>query len=257
MQTQLNIFERELKIRNYSARTVRSYLYGLREYFSFKKGGLINLNPENIRNFLLHCEQKQTFPQSRNLFLSAIKFYYQNVLNNQQKIDIQSAKKPKSLPFILSRAEIRKILKSPRNTKYSLLLSLAYGSGMRVSEITELRVQDLGFEELTVHIRKSKGQKDRISIIPKILVNNLKCLIARKTKNDFVFASERGGKLTTRTAQKIFKNALHSSDIKKVRPFILLGILSQHIYSKTAQMCAIYKSFWGIKTSEQLKDTHK
>jgi len=119
MQTELQKTERELKIKNYSAKTIKSYLYGMREYFSFKGDNLTKLDQENIRNFLLHCERKQISPQSRNLFLNAIKFYYRNVMRNPQKIEIQSAKKPKSLPVVLSRSEIGKILESLKNPRAS------------------------------------------------------------------------------------------------------------------------------------------
>ncbi len=219
MQIELHKTEREMKIRNYSPKTIKSYFYGLREYFSFKGNDLTDLNQENIRDFLLHCEKKHISPQSRNLFLNSIKFYYRNVVKNPQKIEIQSAKKPKSLPTVLSRSEITKIFESLKNAKHKLLLSLAYGAGLRVSEIVVLKVQDLDFEELTVHIKQAKGQKDRISVMPASLIDGLKNLIAGKNKNDLVFASERGGKLTTRTAQKVFENALRDSGIKKDATF--------------------------------------
>lgn len=219
MQIELRKIERELRVVNYSQKTIKSYLYGLREYFSFKGNDLTNLNQENIRDFLLHCEKKHISPQSRNLFLNAIKFYYRSVVKNPQKIEIQSAKRSKSLPTVLSRSEITNILESLKNAKHKLLLSLAYGAGLRVSEIVALKVQDLDFEELTVHIKQAKGQKDRISVIPTSLIDNLKSLIAGKDKNDLVFASERGGKLTTRTAQKVFENALRDSGINKDATF--------------------------------------
>src|SRR3989304_4535092 len=114
MQTELQNTERELKIRNYSPKSIKSYLYGIREYFSFKENNFTELNQENIRNFLLHCEKKQISPQSRNLYLNAIKFYYRNVMKSLQKIEIQSAKKPKSLPVVLSRSEIKIILETPK-----------------------------------------------------------------------------------------------------------------------------------------------
>lgn len=65
------------------------------------------INQKNIRNFLIHCKKREISPQNRNLFLNAIKFYYRNVLKNKQKIEIQFAKKPKSLPicFIMKRNE--------------------------------------------------------------------------------------------------------------------------------------------------------
>jgi site-specific recombinase XerD len=219
MQLELQAAERELKIKNYSPKTVKSYLYGLRLYFSFKGGNYKSLDPENIRNFLLKCEEKKISPQSRNLFLGAIKFYFQNVVKSREKIEISSAKKPKSLPVVLSRNEIEKIIQSLANIKHRLLLSLAYGAGLRVSEVIALRVQDLDFEELTVHIKQAKGQKDRISVLPEKLINDLKNQTAGKIKDDFVFSSERGGRLTTRTAQKVFAKALKISDIKKSATF--------------------------------------
>lgn len=219
MQTELNRTERELKIKNYSAKTVKSYLYSLKKYFSFKVNKLTELDQDNIRNFLLFCEQKHISPQSRNLFLNAIKFYYRNTTRNVQKIEISSAKKPKSLPVVLSRIEIKTVIESPRNPKHKLLLSLAYGAGLRVSEVISLKVQDLDIDELTIHIRQAKGQKDRISLIPLSIANELRNLVAGKANNDFVFASERGGKLTTRTAQKVFENALQVSKIRKDATF--------------------------------------
>src|SRR3989344_1869259 len=152
MQNQLGQVERELKIRNYSPKTVKSYLYGLREYFSFKN--------ENIET-----------------------------------------------------------LESTQNTKHKLLLSLSYGAGLRVSEVIVLKVKDIDFDEMTIHIKNAKGQKDRISVLPEKLIDNLKVLLSEKTSNDFVFASERGGKLTTRTAQKVFERSLKKAEIKKDATF--------------------------------------
>jgi len=208
-----------MKIRNYSPKTIKSYLYGLRAYFSFKGNNYSKLDKENIRDFLLHCEQNKISPQSRNLFLNSIKFYYRNVERNFQEIDIQSAKKPKSLPVVLSRVEIKKIIESLKNPKHKLLLALAYGAGLRVSEVISLKIQDLDIDGLVIHIKQAKGQKDRISVMPESITDELKNLIAGKTNNDFIFASERGGKLTTRTAQKIFENALQVSGIKKDATF--------------------------------------
>ena len=219
MQIQLDKIERELRIRNYSPKTVKSYLYGLREYLVFKKDNLEILNQENIRNFLLRREQKGTSPQSRNIFLSAIKFFYHEVIRTTSKIEIRSAKKLNSLPVILSRLEIEQIINSVQNTKHKLLLSISYSSGLRVSEIVALKVKDVCLPELTIQIRQSKGRKDRISVLSEKLVGDLKQIIATKDQTAYVFESERGGKLTTRTAQKIFENALKKSGIKKDATF--------------------------------------
>jgi len=219
MQTELNKTGQELKIRNYSPRTLKNYLYGLEKYFSFKKNNFKVLDQENIKNFLLFCTQKGFSAQSRNLFLNTIKFYYHQVLGINQRIEIKTAKGPKSLPVILSRREIQKILGEIKNQKHRLLLSVSYGAGLRVNEVISLKVKDVDLVEQTVHLKRSKGQKDRISILPESIIDGLKILIYSKTANDFVFSSERGGMLSVRTAQKIFENALKKAKIKKRATF--------------------------------------
>jgi len=219
MQEQLKQTERELKIRNYSQKTIKSYLYGLKKYFAFKKQGLESINIDNIKNFLLLCQKKGVSAQSRNLFLNAIKFFYRNVVKTDEKIEIRSAKKNKSLPVILSKSDIKRILQVIKNPKHKLILALAYGAGLRVSEIINLRVRDIDLQELTIHPKQAKGKKDRITLLAEGLRPAIKNLTAGKNANDFVFSSERGGRLTTRTAQKIFEKALKKAKIKKKATF--------------------------------------
>lgn len=219
MQQQLKQAEQELKIRNYSSKTIKSYIYGLKEYFTFKKYDFESLDTNNIRDFLLRSQKKGISAQTRNLFLNAIKFFYRNVVRVNKKIEIKSAKKNKSLPVVLSRNEIKEIIGATENAKHKLLLSLAYGAGLRVSEVISLQVQEIDLQELTIHIKQAKGKKDRITVFPEKLKTDIQNLTAGKEKNDFVFASERGGKLTTRTAQKVFENSLKKAGVKKNATF--------------------------------------
>jgi len=74
------------------------------------------------------------------------------------------------LPAVLSKEEISLIFSSLKNPKHQLLLSLAYGAGLRVSEVINLKIRDLNLKELTIHIKNSKGQKDRITVLPDKLI---------------------------------------------------------------------------------------
>ncbi|MCX6800459.1 MAG: tyrosine-type recombinase/integrase, partial [Candidatus Falkowbacteria bacterium] len=105
------------------------------------------------------------------------------------------------------------------NKKHSLMIALAYASGLRVSEVVSLKVKDLNLLEFTIHLKSTKGDKDRITILPEKLIKDIENMIMHKSLNDYVFSSERGGKLTERTAQKIFENALQKSGIKKDATF--------------------------------------
>ena len=177
IQLELEKVKRELKIRSYSQKTLKSYTYALEKYFNYRKQNYLKLDLENIRNFLLYCQNKGVSAKSRNIFLSAIKFYYYNIVETRQKINIKTAKENKTLPVVLSRKEISQIIDSIINIKHRLLIEIAYGGGLRVSEVIDLKVKDIDLDELTIHIKQSKGQKDRITLLPQKIVIDLHKLI--------------------------------------------------------------------------------
>ena len=191
----------------------------LKEYFNFKKLDPEKPDEENIKQFLLNKQSKNYSPQTINLYLNAIKFFYREVLKTPQTINLKFAKRSKKLPIVLSREEIKNIIGAIRNPKHRLIISLAYGAGLRVSEVIDLKAKDVDWEELTIHLKNAKGKKDRITIFPEKIKTELQNLIAGKNPNNYLFESERGGKLTERTAQKVFENALRGAGIKKDATF--------------------------------------
>lgn len=219
MDKYIHLTVQELKLRNYSPKTIKSYSRSLKEYFDYKKQRIENINPRNIKKFLLNKQSQGKAPQTTNLYLNAIKFFYRDVLKNKQNIDIKLAKRSKRLPIVLSRNEINKIIESTINTKHRLIISLAYGAGLRVSEIPGLKVQDIDLDELIIHLKEVKGKKDRITLIPEKLKTQLQLFTNGKNNNNLVFVSERGGKLTTETIQKVFKKSLKRAGIKKKATF--------------------------------------
>jgi integrase/recombinase XerD len=219
MQNILDKTEKILRLRNYSPKTRKSYLLYVKNYITYSKENKIKNKKEAIENFLLNKLDKKQSPQTVNLALNAIKFFYQEVLEDKEKINLKFAKRNKKLPIVLSRIEIQKTINATNNPKYKLMFSLGYACGLRISEIVNLKVTDLDIEELTIHIKESKGKKDRISILPKKLKNDLKNIIAGKNLNDFVFSSNRGGKLTTTSLQKMFRKSLRLAKINKLATF--------------------------------------
>lgn len=219
IQSQLDLTETELRIRNYSPKTIKSYLHYLGDFFVFRSALLNERNEDAIKKFLLALEKKGASAETRNLCLSAVKFYYRDVIKSNSPIVIRTAKRNRSLPVVLSRGEIARMLAGTKNTKHRLMLGLAYGAGLRVSEVVALRVQDLDVAEMTIHLKQAKGKKDRISILPKKLIDDIRRMVAGKSGNDLVFPSAWGGMLTTRTAQKIFEHALARASIRKPATF--------------------------------------
>lgn len=219
MDVYLKKLEDELRLRNYSPKTVKSYTSCVAEYLRFKQKDFDCVDVDSIKQFLLSKVDKGMSSQTTNQSLQAINFFCWNVLKFHGKIDVRFAKTPSKLPIVLSRDEIQLILKTILNEKHNLMIALAYSGGLRVSEVINLKIKDLNLAELTIHIKGAKGNKDRITILPEKIIGSIEKIISNKNINDFVFASERGGKLTERTAQKVFENALQKTGIQKEASF--------------------------------------
>ena len=187
MQRCLEKTKQELKLRNYSFNTIKAYLGCLREYFDFQKINLEKIDEEKIKQFLLSKQSKNYSSQTINLYLNAIKFFYREVLKIPKKINLKFAKRNKKLPIVLSREEIKNIIDAIRNPKHKLIISLAYGAGLRISEVVSLKVKDLNLEEVTIHLKNAKGKRDRITIFQEKIKTDLQNLIAGKNPNNYFF----------------------------------------------------------------------
>ena len=219
LQELLGKIEDELKLRNYSRETIKSYLTCLGDYFRHIKTVKKEPDTAMIKKYLLEKQDREQSPQTINLHLNAIKYFYREIFKSEAAIPLKFSKTSKKLPVVLSRQEIEKMINSIENKKHKLLIALSYGAGLRVSEVINLRIRDLDFDETTIHIKEAKGKKDRITVFPEKIGNDLEKLIFGKAGKDLVFESERGGKLTERTAQKVFENALNKTNIKKEATF--------------------------------------
>lgn len=219
MDVYLKKLEDELRLRNYSSKTIKSYVSCVGRYLQAKQNDLGSVDIDFIKKYLLSLINKGMSSQTTNQNLQAINFFSWNVLKFNGKIDIKFAKTPSKLPVVLSRDEIKSILKTIGNEKHNLMVALAYSGGLRVGEIIKLKIKDINLPELTIHIKGAKGNKDRITILPEKLVENIQKIVSGRNYNDYVFASERGGRLTERTAQKVFEKALIKAKIKKDATF--------------------------------------
>lgn len=219
MQSIILKTETLLKLRGYSHKTIKAYAHYIDEYLMFAKKERIKNRDQAIEAFLLEKQRLGQSSQTINLALNAIKFLYRDVLKSDKHIDYKYAKRSKKLPVVLSIGEIKRIISTIKNPKHHILISLSYAAGLRVSEVVNVRIKDVDVEELIIHIKNAKGKKDRITILPQTLQNDIRNLMAGKSKNDFLFESVRGGKLTTSSAQKIFHKALQASQIPKDATF--------------------------------------
>lgn len=219
MQDYLIQLTKELQQRNYSPRTVEIYTHCFSYFWKQIGSDVSHISREKIIDFILYIQKQGKAPKTVNLYKEVIKFFCGQVLRVSFQIDIRLSKEPKKLPIVLSRQELDRMFTIPQNIKHKLLLMVAYGAGMRISEVKDLRVQDIDFDSLTIHIKWAKGQKDRISILSEKIRDELQRYCSSKKSNDYVFESERWWALHARTLAHIFQHAKEKAGITKPASF--------------------------------------
>jgi len=215
----INIIEQELKLRNYSPKTIKAYTFVARDLYEYFKKPLGTLSEQNIKKYLINKQDKKLSSQTISLYANAINFIFREIYKKEDFVKIRHPKKSHKLPVVLLRGEIKEMMNCVSNLKHKLMIQVAYCAGLRVSEVVRLKIVDIDLEELTLVVRQGKGKKDRLTILSKNIINDLKNLIINRNNNDYLFESNRGGKLTEMSIQKVFHNALKKAGIKKPASF--------------------------------------
>jgi len=200
-----------MKNRNYAANTIRLYSGSLNEFLEFSAKNRI----EPSQRIALFLENEKNTAEQRRLAWSAIKLFYRLVLKKECPYCLDKVRGRKRLPDILTNEEIHILLESITNPTHRAMISMLYGSGLRVSEVCAIRVCDLDFTHFMLKIRDSKGHKDRLTLLSGKLEYPLKKIITGRSAADFVFLTQRGKRYSIRTVQKIFSNALSRSGLQK------------------------------------------
>ncbi|MDD5731679.1 MAG: tyrosine-type recombinase/integrase [Patescibacteria group bacterium] len=209
------VLRQEMSLRGFSQSTVESYLYYVENFIRFIRKSPKEVNSSDIKTYLEKLIKEGKSSSTINTAYSALQFYFEKILRRKFFVNIPRTKKSKKLPVVLTKEEVLQILGAVNNVKHKLILALMYSSGLRVSEVVDLKVCDLDLESRLLTVRQSKGNKDRTTIISDKVADVLKKYLANKNGKELVFGSDFGGKLTTRTVQSIFHDAIKKTSIKK------------------------------------------
>lgn len=216
----------ELKLRGFSPLTVRNYSFFVDKFLKQSNKAVEELNQEDVRNYLAGMFDDKS-KNTIMLAAAALKFFFTEILKKEVG-EIKMPKKDKKLPEVLTRDEVSKLLKSAETRKSRLIISLLYSSGLRVSELVNLKPQDLNFTENIGWVRGGKGSKDRMFTVSPGLANELKEYMKKRDGAKYLFSQE--DPLTTRNVQKIVKHLRHRADIqKKITPHTLRHSFATHL----------------------------
>ncbi|MFW6207044.1 MAG: site-specific tyrosine recombinase/integron integrase [Gemmatimonadota bacterium] len=223
----------ELRLRGYSPKTRKVYLGHVRRFLEStphpsndmgrRRGPSpgardFHPTPEDGRTYLLELLRTRGLSHSYvNQAVSALKFFFVHVLEmDPPEVRLPRPKVDRSLPVILGRDEVARLLGVLRNRKHRAILMMVYSAGLRVGEVVRLRVQDVDAERMLIHVRKAKGKKDRYVMLSAVALEALREYWRAFRPKDWLFPGGRSGRhLTERSVQKVFHKAKKKAGIRK------------------------------------------
>jgi len=216
--------------RRLSPRTIETYQNCLERFFRKYPIEPRKVTKKDVKDFLDGLIAKDKAGGTIHVYLNALKFFFEECLGKKMRLDIKYCKRPKTLPLVLSKAEIKTMIENIKNHKHKIMIALMYSAGLRVSELLNLKVQDFNFKEGYGFVRQGKGMKDRLFVIAEKLRGILLQICAGRKQDDFVFVSNRGKRYDVRSIQEIIKKASKMAGInKKVHPHTLRHSFATHL----------------------------
>ncbi len=219
--------------RGLSPRTIQTYRHCLKRFFRRCPKEPKQVKKSDVSDYLDKILERGRTGSTLNVYLSAFKFLFNEILNKRLMVYFRFSKTPKTIPVFLTKEEAQRLFNSISNTKHFLMVTLMYGAGLRVSELLNLRVCDLDTENHIGWVRHGKGNKDRPFIIPLSLKPGLGEHISKECPmlESFLFPGMKDGfPLSTRTVQTIIKKAAKKAGILKgIHPHTLRHSFATHL----------------------------
>lgn len=229
-------FEDWMRNKRYSESTIKTYRESIGVFIRFlgnkPLGTIDNEDFEKFnKEYIIERHYSASF---QNQVVNAVKLFFQN--RQQRKLEvgqIYRPKRPKTLPNVLSKEEISRILKAPSNLKHRLILMLLYSCGLRRGELLSLKFEHIQKDRGILVVRQGKGKKDRIVPFPAILLKHLEDYRQAYRPVEYVFEGQKGGKYSEQSLAEVLKNAVIKAGINKpVTPHWLRHSYATHLLER-------------------------
>jgi integrase/recombinase XerD len=210
--------ELQMRLRGFSPRTHESYLHAMEQLWAFYQRPLHSLDNAQIQRFLDHAiTVRQLAWATVNVYFSALRFLYEQVLQRGPRhFSIPPRGRSRTRPRILSRDEVHRVLDAPRALKHRALLSLVYGSGLRVSEVVNVRPHDVNRGSMMLFVT-GKGHKDRYTLLASHSLELLEAhWRANRPESYFFFGTDKAVPMAVGTAQAIYYQAVERAGVRRV-----------------------------------------
>ncbi|MBI3334244.1 tyrosine-type recombinase/integrase [Candidatus Pacearchaeota archaeon] len=225
MEASVTQLRSELRLRGFSPMTVRNYSFFVEKFLGRIGKPAAEVTQDDAKVYLSELFETKA-KNTIMLAAAALKFYFNEVLKREFSA-VRIPKKDKKLPEVLTKEEVKQLIDSSDTMKSRLMVSLLYSAGLRVSELVNLKVDDLQLDQNTGWVRKGKGSKDRLFTLSSVLAQELKQYLSGKT-TPYVFSKEKP--LTTRNIQKIIFGLRRRTGIhKRITPHTFRHSFATHL----------------------------
>ena len=165
----------DMRMRKLSSQTQNSYIRIVRQFAGFLRRPPDTATAEDLRRYQLHLVDHGISPPSLNTTITGLKFFFDVTLGHAELMaKMQPVHVPRTLPVVLSREEVARLIAAAGNLKWQTALSVAYGAGLRAGEVVALKVGDIDSQRMTLRIEQGKGSKDRYAMLSPVLLERLR-----------------------------------------------------------------------------------
>jgi integrase/recombinase XerD len=187
-------FVDDLRLRNYAARTIETYVGRVVAFARHFGRSPELLGPEEVRTFQLHLLERRVSWSSFNQAVCALRFLYGTTLGRPEQLPlIPYGKRPKTLPSVLAPQEVLRLIDAAPTSRDRIFLQVAYGCGLRLSELIHLQVADIDSARMVIHVRQGKGAKDRLVPLSPRLLHELRDYWRIDRPRPWLFPGDRPG----------------------------------------------------------------
>lgn len=222
----------KLELKRYANSTVKTYVTFFELFINYHKDKeLKELDEQDIRTFLQSLIQKKHSNSYVNQAINAIKFYYEVVLGMPNRFyEIERPRKESKLPKVISKEEVMSIIENTNNIKHRCIVQLLYSSGLRRSELLNLKIKDIDSVRMLVRVEGSKGNKDRLTLLSKTALKDLRLYFTKYRPQVYLFEGRNGKKYSGESVLSIVKKAAERARIRvKVTPHVLRHSFATHL----------------------------
>ena len=241
------ICNQKLKYLNYSDRTIKSYLFYINQFLTNTKISPIRLTASDFQSYLDGYSFTSTSQQ--NGVINAIRFLYKFGLNKKyDKVSFKRPKSEKKLPQVIDSNYIKFQLSKIENIKHKAILTLTYSVGLRVSEVVNLKIEDIDSKRMLIHIKNAKGKKDRIVPLSQTVLVLLREYWKEYKPVNYLFNGQSSDQYSIQSCQKIYKKYIDEvSSIHTLRHSSFTNLLENGTDIRIIQKLAGHSS---SKTTE-------